>query len=53
MRLYVLDGGKALTAAVKKYGGENALIQRRQVHNRRNVVDHLSEEQQPTGSEKS
>jgi transposase-like protein len=31
-RLYVLDGGKALSAAVKKYAGESAAIQRCQVH---------------------
>jgi hypothetical protein len=31
-RLYVLDGGRALTAAVKKYAGESAVIQRCQVH---------------------
>src|ERR1019366_4491894 len=31
-RLYVLDGGKALTAAVKKYAGETAPIQRCQIH---------------------
>lgn len=43
-RLYVLDGGKALTAAVKKYGGESIAIQRCQVHKRRNVLDHLSDE---------
>jgi transposase-like protein len=46
-RLYVLDGGKALTAAVKKYAGESASIQRCQVHKRRNVLDHLTEEQKP------
>src|SRR5947209_20099009 len=46
-RLYVLDGAKALHAAVKKYGGEKALIQRCQVHKRRNVLDHLTEEQRP------
>jgi putative transposase len=39
-RLYVLDGGKALTAAVKKYAGESVPIQRCQVHKRRNVLDH-------------
>jgi len=44
-RLYVLDGGKALHAAVKKHAGEAALIQRCQVHKRRNVLDHLSEGQ--------
>jgi putative transposase len=51
-RLYVLDGAKALTAAVKKYGGENALIQRCQVHKRRNVLDHLTDEQQPLVAKK-
>jgi putative transposase len=44
-RLYVLDGGKALHAAVKKYAGESAPIQRCQVHKRRNVLDHLTDEQ--------
>jgi transposase-like protein len=43
-RLYVLDGGKALAASVKNHAGESALIQRCQVHKRRNVLDHLSEE---------
>jgi transposase-like protein len=46
-RLYVLDGGKALTAAVKRHAGESAAIQRCQVHKRRNVLDHLTEEQKP------
>src|SRR5256886_5290676 len=46
-RLYVLAGGKALTAAVKKYAGESAAIQRCQVHKRRNVLDHLTDEQRP------
>ena len=46
-RLYVLDGGKALTAAVKKYAGDSAPIQRCQVHKRRNVLDHLTDEQKP------
>jgi putative transposase len=27
-RLYVVDGGKALTAAVKKYAGDSAAVQR-------------------------
>jgi transposase-like protein len=45
--LYILDGGKALTAAVKKYAGESAAIQRCQVHKRRNVLDHLTDEQKP------
>ena len=46
-RLYVLDGGKALSAAVKKYAGESAPIQRCEVHKRRNVLDHLTDEQKP------
>jgi len=51
-RLYVLDGGKALTAAVKKYAGESAAIQRCQVHKRRNVLDHLTDEQKPAAAKK-
>jgi transposase-like protein len=46
-RLYVVDGGKALTAAVKRYAGDSAAIQRCQVHKRRNVLDHLTDEQKP------
>jgi len=46
-RLYVLDGGKALSAAVKTHAGDTALIQRCQVHKRRNVLDHLSDEHKP------
>jgi transposase-like protein len=52
MRLYVLDGGKALHAAVKKYAGESAPIQRCQVHKRRNVLDHLTDEQKPAVAKK-
>ncbi len=51
-RLYVLDGGKALHAAVKKYAGESASIQRCQVHKRRNVLDHLTDEQKPAVARK-
>ena len=51
-RLYVLDGGKALTCAVKKYAGESAPIQRCQVHKRRNILDHLTDEQKPAVSKK-
>src|SRR6266403_5691259 len=51
-RLYVLDGGKALHTAVKKYAGESAVIQRCQVHKRRNVLDHLTDEQKPTVAKK-
>ncbi len=51
-RLYVLDGGKALSAAVKKYAGESAPIQRCEVHKRRNVLDHLTDEQKPMAAKK-
>ena len=40
-RLYVLDGAKALHAAVSKVAGAAALVQRCQLHKKRNVVDHL------------
>ena len=51
-RLYILDGAKALTAAVKKHAGESAAIQRCQVHKRRNVLDHLTDEQRPAVAKK-
>jgi transposase-like protein len=43
-RLYILGGGKALVAAVRKHAGEAAFIQRCQVHKKRNIVDHLPEQ---------
>jgi len=43
-RLYILDGGKALHAAVKRHAGEAAFIQRCQVHKKRNVIDHLPQD---------
>ncbi len=43
-RLYVLDGAKALHAAVNKVAGAAALIQRCQLHKKRNVVEHLPPE---------
>lgn len=46
-RLYVLDGAKALSSAVKRHAGEAACMQRCQVHKRRNVLDQLPEEYQP------
>jgi len=39
--LFVLDGSKALRAAVRDTFGEHALVQRCQVHKRRNVREHL------------
>lgn len=45
-RLYILDGSKALAAAVRKVAGKAGLIQRCQVHKIRNVADHLPEPHQ-------
>jgi putative transposase len=45
-RMYVLDGSKALYAAIAKMAGKCAVIQRCQVHKIRNVVEHLTEEHQ-------
>jgi putative transposase len=41
--LFVLDGSKALHAAVTRAWGTNAVIQRCQVHKRRNVKAHVAE----------
>lgn len=46
-RLYILDGAKALRAAVRRHAGEAAFVQRCQVHKKRNVLDHLPEEHKP------
>ena len=43
-RLYVLDGGKALEAAGRRHAGQAAVVQRCQLHKRRNVIEHLPEE---------
>jgi predicted extracellular nuclease len=50
--VYVLDGGKPLHAAVKKYAGDSAPIQRCQVHKRGNVLDHMTDEQKPSVAKK-
>jgi transposase-like protein len=45
--LLVLDGAKALHAAAKRVWGRNALIQRCQVHKKRNVQQHLAQKHWP------
>jgi putative transposase len=45
--LFVLDGSKALHAAVARVWGENAVLQRCQVHKRRNVKAHVAEKHWP------
>jgi transposase-like protein len=42
--LFVIDGSKALAKAIRAAYGARALIQRCQVHKRRNVEDHLPQE---------
>ncbi len=42
-RLFVIDGSKALAKAIRDRFGERALIQRCQVHKKRNVRDQLPE----------
>lgn len=44
--LFILDGSKALEKAVKKTFGSKTLIQRCQLHKRRNVAEHLPKEHQ-------
>jgi transposase-like protein len=45
--LFVLDGSKALHAAVTRVWGKNAVIQRCQVHKRRNLKAHVPEKHWP------
>ena len=44
--LVVLDGAKALSAAVREVFGAKALVQRCTLHKRRNVADHLPDKEQ-------
>ena len=44
-RLFVLDGSKALRAAVRAVYGDQALVQRCRIHKLRNVCDQLPEDQ--------
>ena len=39
--LFVIDGAKALRAAIERVFGDRAEVQRCQIHKRRNVKDHL------------
>jgi putative transposase len=45
--LLVLDGSKALHAAVKRVWGKNAVIQRCQIHKARNIEAHVPEKHLP------
>ena len=48
--LVMLDGSKALRAAVTAVFGRAALVQRCQIHKTRNILDHLPERQRPWGT---
>jgi putative transposase len=43
--LVVIDGAKALSAAVREVFGDKALVQRCTLHKRRNVADHLPDKE--------
>ncbi len=45
--LLVLDGAKALAAAVKRVWGPRALVQRCEVHKKRNIQEHLPQKHWP------
>ena len=45
--LLVLDGSKALNAAARRLWGQNAVIQRCQIHKKRNVKAHVPEKHLP------
>jgi transposase-like protein len=47
LHLNLIDGAKALRAGVRKHCGDNSPILRCQLHKRRNIVGHFSEEDQP------
>lgn len=42
-RLYIVDGSRALRAAIQRHAGDAAFIQRCQVHKLRNVSEHVPE----------
>jgi putative transposase len=47
-RLYLVDGSKAMRAAIRNHAGDSAFVQRCQVHKIRNVTEHVSEADRPT-----
>ena len=48
--LFVIDGGKALRKAIVERWGARAIIQRCQVHKRRNILEHLPQYMRPSVS---
>ena len=45
--LFVIDGGTGLRKAIRETGSPTAVVQRCQVHKRRNVLEHLPEAMRP------
>ncbi len=45
--LFVIDGGTGLRKAIREMCGATAIVQRCQVHKRRNVLEHLPETMRP------
>lgn len=50
--LVVIDGSKALRAAVRDVLGQAAVVQRCQVHQKRNVLEHLPEKERKAAGRK-
>lgn len=42
----VIDGGRAVRASIKKHCGDRVLVQRCQLHKRRNITEHFADDQQ-------
>jgi putative transposase len=50
MRLFIIDGARALSKAIRRTFGRNTPIQRCQVHKARNIAERLPREAQARGS---
>ena len=48
VRLFIIDGAKALSKAIRRTFGRNTPIQRCQVHKARNIAERLPKEAQAT-----
>ena len=46
LRLFIIDGSKALSSAIKRSFGRDTLIQRCQIHKARNILDRLPKSMQ-------
>jgi putative transposase len=53
MRLFIIDGAKALSKAIRRTFGRNTPIQRCQVHKARNIAERLPKEAHARGSSAS